>query len=308
MWQEIEGFLAHLAVEKGASPHTVEAYRSDLRQLLAACSNGAGHASPSRWEEMGPEALQQYVLYLREREYSAATIARKIAAAKSLFRFLLEEGVISRNSTEAVVAPRTGTSLPKDLTTEEVARLLEVTSSDRGALGPRDRAMLELLYATGLRVSELVSLDVGDVDLDGMTARCLGKGSRQRTVQMYPAAARVLQAYLDQTRRQVLERREMREKQPVREAALFLNARGERLTRKGFWLILKARARQAGIKRHISPHTLRHSFATHLLRGGAPLRHVQEALGHASIATTQVYTHLTDEQVQQAYDKAHPRA
>ena len=301
MKKSVDNFLNYMTVERGVSPNTLAAYKNDLYQLAefleARGSDGAGDGV---WSKVDDHLLTAYVLHLHQQGYSDTTRARKVASVRSLFGFLFEEGIIERNPTENLSSPRVGRSLPDTLTEEEVERLLAQASRGDYPDAWRDRAMLELLYATGMRVSELTSLNMDDMDLDQGSVRCFGKGSKERLVPIHPQAAEVLRNYL-QTGRPV-----MSAKKPSK--AVFLNRRGERLTRQGFWLILKNHAKHAGIESKITPHTLRHSFATHLLRGGAPLRHVQELLGHSSITTTQVYTHLTSEHVREEYDKAHPRA
>ena len=289
-----------MTVERGVSPNTVSAYGNDLHQLtefLETDSHGAD--ADNGWAQIDPQALTSYVLQLHDRGYSDATRARKMAAVKSFFGFLLEEEVITKDPTENMSSPRLGRTLPKALTTEEVETLLSAPGADTPE-GHRDRAMLELLYASGMRVSELVSLDLGDIDLEQSFVRCFGKGAKERMIPIHPQAVQALRMYLENGRPKLVKGRT--------DKAVFLNRRGHRPTRQGFWLILRRLARQSGIQSKISPHTLRHSFATHLLRGGAPLRHVQELLGHASITTTQVYTHLTSEHVRTEYERSHPRA
>jgi len=219
---------------------------------------------------------------------------------KSFFNFLVQEGAIEQDPTEFLSAPRVGRSLPKFLSEEEVERLLDQAAKEDSPEGKRDCAILELLYATGIRVSELVSLNVQDTNLQDGYVRCMGKGAKERIAYVYPRAVQALRAYMEEARLLLLS--------PVEEKALFLNHRGDRLTRQWVWTILKAYARKASLDKPITPHILRHSFATHLLRGGASLRHVQELLGHSSITTTQVYTHLTSEHVRNEYDRSHPRA
>jgi integrase/recombinase XerD len=224
-----------------------------------------------------------------------------VASIKSFFNFLVEEGQVEKDPTEALVSPRVGRSLPRFLSEEEIGRLLDRLSSEDSIEARRDRAILELLYATGLRVSELVSLNLEDVSLEEGYIRCVGKGSRERIAYMHPTAKEALEEYLLRARRKFKPRSS--------EDAMFISRRGERLTRQWVWAVLKTWGKKAGIDpRRITPHVLRHSFATHMLRGGAPLRHVQELLGHASITTTQVYTHLTQDQVREEYDRTHPRA
>ena len=292
MEQALQGFLNHLTVEKGASPHTVAAYRNDLSQLLE-FTEGA---------RVSPRLLSDYVITLQERGYSNTTVARKIASVKSFFGFLLEEGEVKEDPTENLSSPRTGRSLPKPLSEEDILRLLEEPFKLGTPEGLRDGAMLEVLYASGLRVSEMINLDVRDVNIDEQYLRCMGKGSKERVVPLYDGVVDVVRDYVTNGRPELLVDSNRNEQ------ALFLNRHGDRLTRQGFWFILKNHAVNAGIVQRITPHTLRHSFATHLLAGGASLRNVQEFLGHASIATTQIYTHITSERIMEEYDRAHPRA
>jgi integrase/recombinase XerD len=300
MYDAVDGFLSHMKVERGVSPHTLSAYRNDLNQLAGFLTKPSkGRTRRSDWGQVDERDLTAYVLMLHGNGYSDATRARKVASARSFFGFLHDEGAIPKDPTEYLGSPRLGRSLPSALSIEDMEKLLaSPTGSSPEAW--RDRAMLELLYACGMRVSELVSLDVDAVDLHEGFVRCFGKGAKERIIPIHPDAVEILNGYINQARPRLASAKSGK--------ALFLNHRGERLTRQGFWLLLKAHAKRAGIAAKVSPHTLRHSFATHLLRGGAPLRHVQELLGHASITTTQVYTHLTSEHVRSEYDKAHPRA
>ena len=299
MKEAVDSFLDFMAVERGVSPHTLAAYRNDLYQLVEYVESlPAGNTNG--WQSVNEQTLLAYVLRLHELGYSDTTRARKVASAKSLFGFLLEEGIIAKDPTENVSSPRVGRSLPETLSVAEVERLLTAASGGDAPQAMRDQTMLELLYASGMRASELVSLDLDDINLEHGSVRCLGKGGKERVIPIHQRAMDDVRAYLEQARPLM--------QTPRSGQALFLNYRGERLTRQGLWLILKGRAKDVGINGKITPHTLRHSFATHLLRGGASLRHVQELLGHASITTTQVYTHLTDEHVRSEYDRAHPRA
>ena len=300
MKQAVEQFLNYTTVERGLSPNTIAAYRNDLSQfvdfLQSRDSSLQGNGS---WKRIGTDALTAFVLDLHERGYSDKTKTRKVASTKALFGFLLEEGVIDKNPMEDFASPGVGESLPETLSVEEVEALLSVEK----ALTPmslRDRAMIEIMYATGVRVSELVSLDIDDVDLDENFVRCMGKGSKERIIPVHDEAVEAVRVYLQDGRESLAG--------PAAGRALFVSRKGGRLTRQALWLILKSRAQAAGIERKITPHTLRHSFATHLLIGGAQLRHVQELLGHASITTTQVYTHLTSEHVRAQYESSHPRA
>ena len=303
MQENVIAFLNHLSVERGASPNTIAAYRNDLEQLV---EHATGPHQDGRriaaWSQVDQPFLSEYVVTLYGRGYSATTVARKIASVKSFFSYLVDEGEVVRDPTERLSTPRVGRSLPKALSVEEVERLLEAPLKLTTPEAMRDAAMLELLYASGLRVSELINLDLRDVNSSEQYVRCVGKGSKERIVPLHQRAVDAVVAYIDGSRPKLQGPRKLGG------VALFLNRRGERLTRQGFWLILKGYGRLAGIKGSITPHTLRHSFATHLLAGGASLRNVQELLGHASISTTQVYTHLTTNQVREAYDEAHPRA
>jgi integrase/recombinase XerD len=303
MQENVRAFLNHLSVERGASPNTIAAYRNDLEQLVEYATGS--HQNGQRiaaWPQVDQPFLSDYVVSLNDRGYSATTVARKIASVKSFFSYLVDEGEVIRDPTERLSTPRVGRTLPKALSVEEVERLLEAPLKLTTPEAMRDAAMLELLYASGLRVSELTNLDVRDVNTSEQYVRCMGKGSKERVVPLHERAVDAMSAYVQESRPKLLGHRNQGE------VALFVNRRGERLTRQGFWLILKGYGRQAGIKGSITPHTLRHSFATHLLAGGASLRNVQELLGHASISTTQVYTHLTTDQVRESYDEAHPRA
>ena len=300
MDEQIGHFLNFMSVEKGASGNTVAAYRNDLQQfdVFVTAQNGNGHVRD--WEALERSLITEYLLSLKRKNYAEATVARKVAAIKSFFQYLQAEGMIRRNPAENLESPRVGRSLPKPLSVTEIDELLEQPMKRNTPEARRDRAMLELLYATGLRVSELTSLDVSDVNMSGPYVRCVGKGSKGRTIPIHDQAAAAVTSYLDDGRAALVKARN--------EAALFVNRRGERLTRQGFWLILKQYAKEANITTAVTPHTLRHSFATHMLRGGAPLRNVQELLGHANISTTQVYTQIASEHVRQVYEKAHPRA
>ena len=296
----VDSFLSYMAVERGISANTIAAYRNDLHQLVRYLEERSLLKDGGRaWGAVNGRVLAEYVLWLHERGYSDTTRARKVASAKSLFGFLVEEGFMAQDPSEGLSSPRVGRYLPEVLTTDEVERLLAAPAGG-GPDASRDRAMLELLYASGMRVGEMVSLNLDDVDMEQGFVRCFGKGRKERRVPLHLQALDVLQEYLERGRPALANKGSG--------AATFLNRRGDRITRQGFWLILKQHAKRAGINGKITPHTLRHSFATHLLRGGAPLRHVQELLGHASITTTQVYTHLTSTHVRSEYEKAHPRA
>lgn len=301
MKEDIENFLNYLKVEKGFSENTEMAYRNDLNQLVTFMEQEAAkHGSVPSWADFGRQGMLSFILDLKEKTLAATTIARRVAAAKSFFAFLKDEGKVSDNPIRDVPSPKIGKSLPKPVSIGQVRQLLEQPAKLDTPEAKRDKAMLELLYASGMRVSELVSLDIGDVDIQGGYVRCFGKGHKERMIPIYPQAAQSVKEYIEQVHPQIA-------RSPV-EKALFLNLRGDRLTRQGFWQILKGYAKSAGLEADVTPHTLRHSFATHMLNGGADLRSVQELLGHANISTTQVYTHLTSEHVRRTYEKAHPRA
>lgn len=301
MREEIQSFLNYLTVEKGFSENTRVAYQNDLGQLCEfAAEEAKKKGNVPSWAGFDRQAMLSYMLNLKERGYVAATVARKVAAARSFFGFLVAEGTISTDPTENMGSPSVGKALPKPITISQVRRLLGQPAGLDTPEAKRDTAMLELLYASGMRISEMVALDLDDVDLAGGFVRCFGKGHKERMVPIHEQAASTLGHYIEEVRPRLAHGKKV--------SALFLNPRGERLTRQGFWQKLKEYARAAELDVPISPHTLRHSFATHMLSGGADLRSVQELLGHANISTTQVYTHLTTEHIRRAYEKSHPRA
>jgi len=299
----VNEFLEFLSVEKGASGNTIAAYRNDLSQLedfIASKKNGK--KVEVSWSKVNQNLVLDYILHLKSQSYAEATVARKVAAVKSFFAFLQAEGTLKNNPTETLESPKVGKSLPKPLTVQEIDELLEQPARRASPEAKRDRAMLELMYATGLRVTELVSLDVSDAVIDGERPyiRLVGKGNRERQIPLLDQPVAELAEYIKYARPRLVGERN--------EPALFVNRRGERLTRQGFWLILKGYAADAGISGRVTPHTLRHSFATHMLRGGMDIHKVQELLGHANISTTQVYTQVSREHIREAYEKAHPRA
>jgi integrase/recombinase XerD len=299
MQNQLTTFLDFLSAEKGAASNTIAAYRNDLEQLVEYLK---AHGDGTGWEKVNRVLIQDFILDLKQRKYAETTVARKVAAIRSFFSFLAAEGILADNPTEGLASPRVGKMLPKAITPNEVDELLEQPCKRATPEAKRDRAMLELLYATGMRVTELVSLDLANVNVDGNNpfVRCTGKGAKERIIPIHEQATEAVRDYLTEARPLIVRNKN--------ETAIFVNRRGERLTRQGFWLILKGYAKAANLRDDVTPHTLRHSFATHMLRGGMPLRHVQEMLGHANISTTQVYTHLATEHVREAYEKAHPRA
>jgi integrase/recombinase XerD len=298
MQEQIRNFLDFLAVEQGYSENTIAAYRNDLSQFARFLTE----TDPpiTSWAEAEKEHIVNYILHLKEREYASSTVARKVAAIKSFFHFLLADGIIKDDPTVTLDSPKVKKRLPKALSHDLVNRLLEEAGKYSTPKGQRDKALLELLYATGMRVSELVLLDIDDVNLASGSVRCFGKGDKERIIPVYDQAIQALEKYVQTGRPRLM-------KNP-NEKALFLNHRGKRLTRQGLWLIIKRYAEEIGISSDVTPHTLRHSFATHMLSGGAGLREVQKLLGHANISTTQVYTHVNSERLREVYDESHPRA
>lgn len=318
MIDEINAFLNHLSAERGLSRHTLSAYSNDLRAMVEFLEMPAdrGHGRedvPAGWKDVDAGDMARFLADLDVRGYSTSTRSRKIAAVKSLMKFLKSEGLVDENLAYGLRAPRSGRPVPKALMVDEVDRLLQAAAEGQAPAEQRDYAMIELIYAAGLRVSELVNLDIHDIDLDAGTIRSFGKGSKERVIPLHDVAIEAVSTYLVYARPKLMapepggKKPRAKFARPVEEP-LFLGARGRRMTRQGFWLRLRRCATIAGITSHITPHTLRHSFATHLLHGGASLRHVQELLGHASISTTQIYTHLTTEHVRREYERSHPRA
>ena len=294
----IQEFLDYLTAERGSSGNTVSAYHNDLTQLNELMVG----RNKSDWADVTRDDLIEYILWLKEREYASATVARKVAAMKSFFSFLLRTGSIEDNPAEELDSPKVKKQLPQTLTPEEVDLLLaQPAKAGDTPKALRDTAILEMLYATGMRVSEIASVSLDDLDLQAGTVRCLGKGSKERMMPLYAEATKAVLVYLDRGRSRLLGANKA-------ERTVFLNPRGEGLTRQGLWLIIKGYAKQLGLEDRVTPHTLRHSFATHMLNGGAGLREVQRLLGHANISTTQVYTHVSQDRLRQVYDDAHPRA
>jgi integrase/recombinase XerD len=288
-------FLAHIRVEKGLAANSVEAYGRDLRRYLAHLET-LGVAS---WERVRRGEIQAHLAELVRLGLSPRSQARALSAIRSLHKLLFAERITAVDPSDELDAPRPGRRLPELLSRDEVDRLL-AGPDPRTAAGTRDRAMLELLYATGLRVSELVSLELNDVNLETRVLVARGKGNKERLVPIGAPAADAVKAYLASARERLLRARRSKD--------LFVTPRGGRMTRHGFAKLLGRYARGAGIRRRISPHKLRHSFATHLLEGGADLRAVQAMLGHADVATTQIYTHVDRTHVKKLYERFHPRA
>jgi integrase/recombinase XerD len=295
METQINNYMNYLAVEKGLSKNTLESYRRDLLKFIA-FMNQAQIRKP---EEVNREALNFFIADLKKKGRATSTISRCIASTRSFFNYLLQEGLIAKNPTMELESPKLEKKLPRVLTTGEVERLLaQPLIGDHHGL--RDKAMLELLYASGIRVSELVSLNISDFDPRVGFLRCSGKGMKERIVPIGSLAINSVNDYLAGSRNRLLKSNG--------ETALFVNQHGNRMTRQGFWKILKKYARKTNINGEITPHTLRHSFATHLLENGADLRSVQEMLGHSDISTTQIYTQITRRKIREIYDQTHPRA
>ena len=296
MEAQLQQFLQYLKVERGYATNTLTAYKLDLQQLREmVCADDV-----QQWQSLTPDVLERYCAGLIQQNYSDATVARKIAAARSFLQFLFSEGVIAEELTTWLRHPKVGRRLPKPLQTQEVERLLEAVAGQETPLGLRDRALLELLYAAGLRVSEMISLRTDALDLEGNTVRCVGKGNKERIIPLHVTARAALELYLREGRPFLLR--------DAGEPCLFLNHVGRPLTRQGLWFILRHYAEKAGLETSVTPHVLRHSFATHLLDGGADLREVQQFLGHANISTTQIYTEVSSHRKRETYDRAHPRA
>ncbi len=290
-----EQFLKYIEYERGYADNTLAAYRGDLKQLLAFVDE----EGLKSWQELTPEMLQDFVGWLHER-YSSSSVARKVAASRSFLKFLFAEGVLESDMTEWLQQPKVGRRLPKALTHEEIEMLLEAAAQDETPLGLRDHALIEVLYASGLRATEAVALATHDIDFEQGTLRCMGKGSKERIIPLHNKALKATKTYITKGRPFILRK--------AKETILFLNHIGQPLTRQGLWFIVQQCAEVAGLEDKVTPHTLRHTFATHLLEGGADLRELQQFLGHASISTTQIYTKVTSRRKREAYDQAHPRA
>ena len=289
-------FLEYLTVELGLSANTRQAYERDLRLFCKTL----GFKNSDALVNVSREQITGYMTQLKEKGLAAATIARKLAAIKAFYRFMTAEGYMDANPAEVVEAGTKGIKLPRVLSEDEVVRLLnqpDITTAE----GFRDRTMLEVLYATGMRVSELINLTLERVDLNMKYIIAFGKGSKERIVPLGSVAAEFLQQYLEKVRPKLTHASRNTN-------IVFLAFGGHELTRQRFWQIIRAYGRKANINKALTPHILRHSFATHLLDNGADLRSVQELLGHSDISTTQIYTHLTNKRLRDIYAKAHPRA
>jgi integrase/recombinase XerD len=291
----LDQFLDYLTLEKGLSPNTREAYAHDLRRF----TDFIQRAGITSLGKLSRRHVLDYLMSEKDAGLSAPSLSRRLVAIRVFLRYLQHEGLLADNVTESMDSPKLWKLLPDTLTTADVERLLNAPRLDRPA-GARDRAILETLYGTGLRVSELASLKLEDLQFDAGYLRCYGKGRKERVVPLGGAAATYLRRYLDEARPHF--------DKAGRQHAVFLSNRGTPLNRRTIWQMIRRCAREAGIAKTVSPHTLRHSFASHLLANNAPLRVIQEMLGHADIATTQIYTHVDGQRLQHIHQTYHPRA
>lgn len=288
-----KAYETYLAEEKKAASNTMSSYLRDIRQFEHWLETEG-----TAVEQVAQEDVESYIRYLTSQGKSAATVTRSLASLKSFYSYLMSQGWVDRNPARGLVPAKVERKLPQILTSKEVELFLEQPDPS-DAKGCRDRAMLELLYATGIRVSELIGLNLEHINLSAGFIRCVSR-DKERIIPLYPAAIRALSDYLEHVRPQMLEHPD--------EPALFVNMSGERMSRQGFWKIIKHYQEKAGIQKEITPHTLRHSFAAHLLENGADLRSIQEMLGHADISSTQIYTQIVSQKLKDVYNKAHPRA
>ncbi|EXX88280.1 recombinase XerD [Paenibacillus darwinianus] len=296
MKERLRQFVRFLSEERAMSRSTIESYERDLTMFLS-YTEGQGLNRP---EQIEKHHIAAYLLHLKHHGRAVATVSRTVSSIRAFFKYLVNERVTMHDPAAHMTAPKQEKKLPKVMTKAEVERLLESPPSDTPG-GLRDRAMLELLYATGIRVSELISLDGEHVNPEMGFVRCTGAGGKERIIPLGRVASSALTLYLSSAR-------ERYEKPDRKQSGLFLNHLGTRMTRQGFWKIIKKYARESGITTEITPHTLRHSFAAHLLENGADLRSVQEMLGHADISTTQIYSQVTRTRMKDVYDRTHPRA
>jgi integrase/recombinase XerD len=290
----LDRFGDYLTLEQGTSPLTLEAYRRDVGRLVD-YARSKGALAPL---DVTSRMLREFVYHLKDLGLSPSSIRRNVSAVRTYFRFLLSDGIVTRDPSERLETPKRWRTLPDVLTVEEISRLLAAPTLD-DPLAFRDRAMLELAYGAGLRVSEWITIGIRDLLLEDKLIRVFGKGSKERLVPIGRSAIGAVATYIRELRPRL--------EKGGGKGVLFLNARGEPLTRMGSWKILRRYVERAGIQKAVSPHTLRHSFATHLLEGGADLRAVQEMLGHADISTTQIYTHVDREYLRQVHKQYHPR-
>jgi len=292
MEELVREFTEHLFVEKRHSPNTVDGYRRDISRFVT-------FQPKASLKSITPSDIREFLLSLHNQGLSSRSIARSLSALKSFFKYLVEENLISENPVETLETPKIWRKLPHTLSLNEVESLLNQPNTET-LLGLRDKAMLEVLYATGVRVSELISLELNDLNLEVGFIRSYGKGGKERVIPLGEVAQSYLKIYLEQSRPKLVKNQNL--------PALFISRRKMPMTRQAFWKILKQYVLQSGITLKVSPHTLRHAFATHLLERGADLRSVQEMLGHSDISTTQIYTHILQNRMREVFDQCHPRA
>lgn len=292
----MEDFFHYLQIERGLAANTLQSYQRDLASYLLYIEK---KTLKQTWNQVTRGDIVSHLYQLKDDGKSAATLARNLSAIRAFHRFLLQDGIVKEDPSLHIETPKKDRHLPDVLSVKDVETILNIGGSK--PLDIRNRAMLELMYATGVRVSELIGLDIGDVHLTMGFLRCFGKGSKERIIPIGNSAIDAVEKYIQIARPKLLQKK-------TTENALFVNQHGKRLTRQGFWKILKKTAKEKQIKKEITPHTLRHSFATHLLENGADIRAVQEMLGHADISTTQIYTHVTRSRMKDIYQKYHPRA
>jgi integrase/recombinase XerD len=287
MKENIEDFLKFLEVEKKYAENTIAAYQNDLNQYYQYIMTNKEGEKPDNWTDINKHTISDYIEHLKASGYTSSTVARKVAAIKSFFHFLMAEGVIKEDPTYSLDSPKVKKRLPKAITPGEIDRLLHAPADESGPKSQRDIALLEMLYASGMRVTELVSLDVSDLELENNDGRVWVRGKRANKEREIPLTSEVvdtLRTYINNGREQLVH--------DPNESAMFLNNRGQRLTRQGLWLIIKHYVEAVGISSEVTPHTLRHSFAAHKLSQGKSLQDIQKLLGHANISTTQVYAHI----------------
>ncbi|MGD2279568.1 MAG: site-specific tyrosine recombinase XerD [Candidatus Omnitrophota bacterium] len=294
MQEYLDQFIDFLEVERGVSLNTIQSYRRDIEKFIR-----YAQAKKKDISSISREELMSFLVQLKKDGLAATSIARNLASLKTFWKFLAMERIVPENVAAVIETPKTWKTIPDVLNRQEVEKLLGAPSR-KGLTGPRDKAILELMYATGLRVSEVKDLKKANVNLEAGFVKCSGKGGKERVVPLGKVAKDAIERYIATSRKKLLSKKE--------DEHLFLSRLGKRLSRQSIWKIIQKYAKQAGIKKHITPHTLRHSFATHLLEGGAELRGVQEMLGHADISTTQIYTHINKDKLKKVHDKYHPRA
>ncbi|WP_277677980.1 site-specific tyrosine recombinase XerD [Gracilibacillus dipsosauri] len=295
MLYPVEEFYHYLRIERGLSNNTLQAYRRDLSHYYQFLNE---NKKLEKWDNVSRQDILQFLYHLNDTGKSTSTIARTLSTIRLFHQFLIREFQLSQDPSLHIETPRTGRRLPKVLSTDDVEKLLSIEPKDKYSI--RNKAMLETLYATGLRVTELTDLTLADLHLTMGFVRCIGKGSKERIVPLGDLAKESVEMYLEQARPILVSKKNTEN--------VFVNHHGNRLSRQGFWKIIKQIAKDVGIEKEISPHTLRHSFATHLLENGADLRAVQEMLGHSDISTTQIYTHVSKSRLKDIYKEHHPRA